>query len=275
MLRNPEAKLEHFVSVVEGDPALTAAVLRAANSALSAPIEPIANAHEAILRVGLETARQVMLAALLSFAFDRLDDAGLDVQDLWCHLLATALLAEQLASDEDRNMAFVAGLLHDIGRLSMAAQNPARYRQVVELVRHGIAAEGRRAAALRADPSLVGGPAVRDLGVAGADDRGCLRPPRGPTPAGSQASSIMRASWRGASVTATVSCGPERTSLPGIRPSRPRSRRSVDGRASAPASAGTARRSRHADRPQPSASNVRSIQRCSMPASRKMSPPGM
>ena len=141
MLWNPEARLEHFVSVVEGDPALTAAVLRAANSALSAPIEPIANAHEAILRVGLETARQVMSAALLSSAFDRFDDAGLDVQDLWRHLLATALLAELLASDEDRNMAFVAGLLHDIGRLSMAAQNPARYRQVVELVRHGIAPE--------------------------------------------------------------------------------------------------------------------------------------
>ena len=142
VLWNPDCNVDHVVSVVEGDPALTAALLRAANSALSAPIREIVSAREAILRVGLDTAQQVITATLLNSEFDRLEDAGLDVQELWRHLLAVGLIAEVLAvPGEDRNTAFVAGLLHDIGRLSMAAQNPPRYKQVVELVRHGIAAE--------------------------------------------------------------------------------------------------------------------------------------
>jgi putative nucleotidyltransferase with HDIG domain len=139
VLWNPDAKIEHIVSVVEGDPALTAAMLRAANSALSAPIEPITRAREAVLRMGWATSRQIITAALAGSQFDRLDESGLDVQDLWRHLLATGLLSEALATTpEQRSMAFVCGLLHDIGRLSMAAQNPPRYEQVVELVRHGI-----------------------------------------------------------------------------------------------------------------------------------------
>ena len=139
VLWNPDAKIEHIVSVVEGDPALTAAMLRAANSALSAPIEPIRTAREAVLRMGWTTSRQIITAALANSEFDRLGESDLDVPDLWRHLLATGLLTEALAtSPADRSHAFVAGLLHDIGRLSMAAQNPARYARVVELVRAGI-----------------------------------------------------------------------------------------------------------------------------------------
>ncbi len=148
VLWNPDAKLEHIVSVVEGDPALTAAMLRSANSPLSAPIEPITTAREAVLRMGWATSRQIITAALTRSQFDRLGESGLDVQDLWRHLLAVGLLAEALATTpEERSMAFVAGLLHDLGRLAMAAENPARYEQVVDLVRNGISvddAERRR-----------------------------------------------------------------------------------------------------------------------------------
>ena len=142
VLWNPDCNVDHIVSVVEGDPALTAAMLRAANSALSAPIREIATPHEAILRVGLDTTRQVISATLLNSEFDRLEYAGLDVRELWRHLIAVGLIAEMLVDPgEDRSTAFVAGLLHDIGRLSLATQNPPRYKQVVELVRHGIAAD--------------------------------------------------------------------------------------------------------------------------------------
>ena len=142
VLWNPDSNIEHFVSVVEGDPALTAALLRAGNSALSAPITPIENAHEAIVRVGLDTSRQVISATLLNPEFDRLEYAGLDVHELWRHLLAFGILAEALVEPhEQHTAAFVAGLLHDIGRLSLATQNPARYKQVVGLVRYGIATE--------------------------------------------------------------------------------------------------------------------------------------
>ena len=84
------------------------------------------------MRVGLDSSREVISATLLNSEFDRLESAGLDVHELWRHLLAIGILAEALVeAEEQRTAAFVAGLLHDIGRLSLATQNPARYKQVV------------------------------------------------------------------------------------------------------------------------------------------------
>ena len=59
---------------------------------------------------------------------------------MWRHLIATALLADADAvSTGAQTMAFTAGLLHDVGRLSMAAQDPRRYAEVIRRSRTGCA----------------------------------------------------------------------------------------------------------------------------------------
>src|SRR5436309_14516212 len=83
-----------IASVVEADPALTAAVLRAANSALSAPIGHIESAEQALVRIGIERARRIVIGTVLSRNLTNLRRAGIDMDELWRHLVASALLAD-------------------------------------------------------------------------------------------------------------------------------------------------------------------------------------
>jgi putative nucleotidyltransferase with HDIG domain len=138
VLWNPEVSLDDLTSLIEGDPALTVSVLRAANSAASAPITEVRVGRDAVVRLGLATVKEIATAAILSREFADLGQSGLRTSELWRHLIATALLAEEATPTPDqRAFAFTAGLLHDIGRLALAASNQARYRQVVELAEAG------------------------------------------------------------------------------------------------------------------------------------------
>ena len=137
-LWNPDSNGEHFARVITTDPALTAAVLRAANSASSAPMDPIATAREAVIRLGTELVRKLITGVIVRSEFEGLSRSRLSVDEIWRHLIASALIAEASGpTPEERGLLFTAGLLHDIGRLSLATQNPVRYSQVVLAAQQG------------------------------------------------------------------------------------------------------------------------------------------
>lgn len=156
LMWNPDAEIDDYVSVMEGDPALTSAVLRAANSAASWPVARVATAREAAIRIGREAVRQITTALIVRSEFDRLDESGIDDGELWDHLLAVGLLAERLAGDAHGPLAFTTGLLHDIGRLSMAGQQPAKYARVALEVESGRPAMEAEAAAFLTDHAAWG-----------------------------------------------------------------------------------------------------------------------
>ena len=141
VLMNPDASLEAYLSVIEGDPALTAAVLRAANSAMSWPVRPIRDASEGVVRLGTSAVRHLITATVVRSQFASIEAAGIDADELWRHVLGCALLSEAQAHDEVvGRQAFTIGLLHDLGRLAMGAQAPTRYREVVDAAQNGVSA---------------------------------------------------------------------------------------------------------------------------------------
>ena len=141
LITNDDPSLDELTQAVDPDPAITAALLRIANSAASSPIEPVRTARVAIVRLGLLETKRVVLSATLSGAFGGLSASGIHQDALWKHLIATAVLADGIAWGEIRHgEAFTAGLLHDIGRLAMAEAEPARYSEVVGLARRGVPA---------------------------------------------------------------------------------------------------------------------------------------
>lgn len=138
LLANPDAPVNEVGSILEADPGLTASLLRAANSAAFAPLKRIGTAHGAIVRVGLVTTRRIVASAALGQSFTAVKQAGIDVDELWGHAVATGLLADASAwADGPRTEAFTAGLLHPIGRLAMAAEAPDLYLKVMERVGTG------------------------------------------------------------------------------------------------------------------------------------------
>ncbi|MBT5773854.1 MAG: HDOD domain-containing protein [Dehalococcoidia bacterium] len=127
--------------IVSSDPALATAVIRASNSAWSAPRTAVHAVDTAIIRIGPKETLQIVGAAVLNSTFEELELAGLNVEDLWQYVVATGLLTEYLlepdAARDVRAAAYSAGLLHDIGRLAMAAEDPEAYGRVVSSYRSG------------------------------------------------------------------------------------------------------------------------------------------
>jgi len=146
LISNPAPSFEELSSVVDADPALTASLLRVANSAMSSPVDRVRTAHTAMVRIGVTETRRIVMSIALSNSFGSLASSHIDEGELWRHLIATGVLADATAWGEVRHSeAFTAGLLHDLGRLAMAAQDPLRYARVVELARRGMpASEGER-----------------------------------------------------------------------------------------------------------------------------------
>jgi putative nucleotidyltransferase with HDIG domain len=113
-------------------------MLRAANSAASAPVDRVTTAERALMRVGLSATHRIVTGAVVGASFGDLHRAGLDPDELWRHVIACALLADSATRDgADRSSGFTAGLLHDIGRMAFAQGEPERYAEVVAAAKAG------------------------------------------------------------------------------------------------------------------------------------------
>jgi putative nucleotidyltransferase with HDIG domain len=113
-------ELAPIIEVVEFDPMLTSALLRAANSSWSAPREPITTARGAVVRLG---AGPIVTLALGVHVRTRMSGAipeyGLDEGELWLHSVAASLAAETLMRSAP-NLPVetpTAALLHDLGKI--------------------------------------------------------------------------------------------------------------------------------------------------------------
>lgn len=117
--QDPDTGAGDLKRVVEGDPALSARVLRVVNSSVFGLRQRITSLHQAISYLGFSQVRNLALTASVAEIFRRESSIGTYSRaGLWRHLVAVAVCARLVAVRcgmrcfED---AFVAGLLHDIG----------------------------------------------------------------------------------------------------------------------------------------------------------------
>ncbi len=123
VINDPNVSAEQIASILSEDPAMSVKVLRLTNSAFYGLSREIESVKHAVIIVGLEAIKNLVLSAsvLDMFKGKNLDD---DFQDkFWRHSLATAfgcrLLAKRLRDKVmvDPDSAFSAGLLHDVGKI--------------------------------------------------------------------------------------------------------------------------------------------------------------
>jgi HD-like signal output (HDOD) protein len=132
LLTSEPSSFQDVADLLETDAALSAEVLRLANSPLIGVRYGVTSVLQALAILGSRrVATLVMTLALSKF----LKRAGRSeaMRRLWRHNLATALAARYLAemSHRDSSQAYYAGLFHDIGRLALLAQEPAFYDQAL------------------------------------------------------------------------------------------------------------------------------------------------
>lgn len=117
------------------DQAITARVLRVANSPFYGLQMRVGSIHDAIVVLGFSAVRSLVLTSAVVTALPTGRCEGFSADRFWRHVLGTAVAAQALARPLGRKpeSLFIAGLLHDIGRLVMLSANPEGFARVIGL----------------------------------------------------------------------------------------------------------------------------------------------
>lgn len=116
--QNEDVNIDEITSKIAMDQALTAKVLRLANSAHYGSARTISSTNDAIVLLGFNTLRTMVLASGLTSSFK--SPEGFDKNAFWKEAFAIAALSKWLAAyvpDCDKDSAFTLGMLHSIGSL--------------------------------------------------------------------------------------------------------------------------------------------------------------
>src|SRR6202165_3592006 len=133
LFSDPAADLTEAAELIGSDGSLTARLLQRVNSVEFGLAYPIANVQQAITTLGLDYPRQIMMMhATAAYAVGALRTE--ELRRCWQHAVATAVLAEEIAQSCEAftNVAFTAGIMHDIGRLSLLVAYPKEYERVIQ-----------------------------------------------------------------------------------------------------------------------------------------------
>lgn len=127
LLESPQCSLGKIADIIEKDPDLTARLLRFANSAFFGLSMRISTVTEAISLIGVEHVQNLLTVSNVIEQFAEISEEFVSMRSFWEHSLACGI-ASRLIALEGRlpkpDRFFVAGLLHDIGRLVLFVQLP-------------------------------------------------------------------------------------------------------------------------------------------------------
>ena len=138
VLASPYADIEDIGKIVESDPGLSTKLLHIVNSAQFGISRQIVTPTEAVQILGVEVLKALMLGVQAFNFYDDKPFARGTFNELWSHSLETAVAARKLAvleglKTEAVEECFLAGLLHDIGKLILAANAEKEYQLVLDL----------------------------------------------------------------------------------------------------------------------------------------------
>ncbi len=134
MVNDPAASATDIARAISNDAALTARLLRVANSPLFGRSQRIASVSRAVAVVGLRQVRDLTVGLTAIRAFDGIPNELVTMESFWRQSVLCAAAASHIAARCDAvhgETPFVAGLLHDIGQLVL-------YSRVPELARRAL-----------------------------------------------------------------------------------------------------------------------------------------
>jgi len=138
LVASPYAHIDDISAIVEEDPGLSTKLLHIVNSAQFGIGRQIVAPSEAVQIAGIEIIKALILSAQVFGFYERQNFNRGAFKDLWAHSVNTAIAARKLAILEGlptdaAEECFFAGLLHDIGKLILAANAEREYSVAMEL----------------------------------------------------------------------------------------------------------------------------------------------
>ena len=138
---NPNASANDLNRVISYDPVLTGQMLKLINSAYYGLPNRITSLTRAIIMLGINTVKNMVLATSILAGCKGLSSSRhMSVNDFWAHCLCVGVLSKLIAarsgtSTIEQEEYFVAGLLHDLGKLPMMACFPDLYARTVQIAK--------------------------------------------------------------------------------------------------------------------------------------------
>jgi putative nucleotidyltransferase with HDIG domain len=160
LTRDVNCTPKDLVQVIDKDPVVTVKILKVVNSAYYRLPKQITAISPAVVYLGFNTIKNLALGIAAIGMLPKNNAAGFDVQQYLLHSLATAGIAKQLAlkvEDADPMDCFIAGLLHDFGKVVFAQFMPNEFRAALEASRaKGISLHQALRDTIGADHAVVG-----------------------------------------------------------------------------------------------------------------------
>lgn len=134
-LKSEDGSFSVVADLISEDPVMSAKILQVANSALFSPNHEVTDANEAVMLLGSERIRSLILLAGVFSQYANARCTGFSPEPIWSHSLEVGTFARNIALAETKDekiaeAAFTAGLLHDIGKLILAGNVPDMYSAV-------------------------------------------------------------------------------------------------------------------------------------------------
>jgi len=126
-----------IIAVIESDPIMTVKILKVINSAFYSLPQKITSIQRALVYIGMNTIKNLALSVAAIGILNPNNKAGFDTGLFLEHSLAVAVLSKKLAERTGVPLMqssdyFVAGLLHDFGKIVFAEFMPTEFEQALE-----------------------------------------------------------------------------------------------------------------------------------------------
>jgi len=134
IIEDRKSSLRDMARLIESDQALASKVLRIANSAQFGHSREVSTVERATLVLGLDLVRSVALSVIVFDLFRTADGREFNLVEFWRHSAACAAASELFARQfgfPHPQEAFVAGLLHDLGKLVFVQWNREEYEKAI------------------------------------------------------------------------------------------------------------------------------------------------
>ena len=142
MLETPTASCHRIAELVSEDPALSAKILQLVNSAFFGLPRTVSSIDQAVGLLGIDMIKALSLAIPVFSKFEGHAFSSFSPEELWSHSVRVGILARLLRLRVTGQIklaeeSFVSGLLHDVGKLLLAANLPQEYELAMASVRQG------------------------------------------------------------------------------------------------------------------------------------------
>ncbi len=136
-LQEPDASLDDIAAIISEDIAMTAKILQLVNSAFFGLYTKVDSPARAVKLLGVDTIKAMVLGSQI-FSEIKTSRELFSAKSLWQHSMTVGTLAKKIAESENTEKivisnSFIAGALHDIGKLILVSKMESLYSQVIDL----------------------------------------------------------------------------------------------------------------------------------------------